>query len=210
MIVLYILLLPYYVLSYFILKPLARFILRNEIKYDKELLEQTRQLKSRLHGENEQLKEDVIEFNRRLDRIKYIITQNKDKTCEISLTEKGEIVVITYDRNNVFDYIKIFGENSNHPYYDCQVALHTFGNDLKIVDFSSYRPGFGYGKTLLNFTFNKAKRSKFKRVYGDLSYMDKGGFNRLVPFYESFGFTCTLFEDTNQTIIGKIEMDLAE
>ncbi len=206
--VLHYLLIPYYILELFILKPLARFILRKELEFDKKHSDMIYEAKRNLHNVCERQKDEIKEFNRRFDRIKYIIKQNKDKTCELSLTERDEIIMIAFDKNDIFDYIKVYGENGDHPHYDCQISLQTFGHNLKIHDFTSRRAGYGYGKTLLEFTINEAKRNNIQKVYGDLSYEDRAGFDRLIPFYKSFGFECELFENTNRMKVGGISMDL--
>lgn len=206
--VLHFLLLPYYLISYLILKPLARLILKDEIKYDQDLLDSVREVGRDLRKVNEQILEDNISLNKRLNRIKDVVKKNENKTREISLTEKDEIVIITYDKKKVFDFIDIFGEYGENPTYDSRIALQTFGDNIKIKDFTSQRLGFGYGRSLLNFTIIKAKESSFKSIYGDLSPEDQARFSWLIPFYESQGFICTLFENSKQFMLGKIEMNL--
>ncbi|WP_156308919.1 hypothetical protein [Sphingobacterium endophyticum] len=97
-----IILIPYHLLVHFILKPLSRLILKNEISYYNNRLKKVLEFKDELHKVCEQQKVQINELKRRINRIKYIINQNQNKTFEISLTEQEEIFIIAFDKKNVF------------------------------------------------------------------------------------------------------------
>ena len=206
------LLLPVSLLIYgiktYILEPIARLVLHKEIKEENAKRESSYKEARRLNEKLEKTMEENKGLRKRLGRIVEIVKNNPQKKLEIALSEKEEIVIFAHRPDKIFDTIHLFGEKGDHPFHDCKIDFHTRGNDLKIADFGSYKPGHGYGRALLNYTIKKAREKNYHRIEGDLSPVDAGNFNWLIPFYTSMGFTCRLFKEHPTGMDGIISMTL--
>ncbi|MDX3916510.1 MULTISPECIES: GNAT family N-acetyltransferase [Olivibacter] len=205
-----IILLPLHIMNEFFLKRVARFILKEELNDEKNKLHESYKMRTELREEIAELSNENKLLNNRLLRIKYIIENNKSEKRELLLTKKGEIVSVIYRKEEMFDTIYLLGENSDNSFYDSKIDFQKFGNDLKIVDFVSKERNRGYGRALIEFALAEAREADIKKIYGDLSPQDSDRFEWLIPFYESLGFQCQLFNDKTKRMDGLISMELTE
>ncbi|MDY3529702.1 GNAT family N-acetyltransferase [Riemerella anatipestifer] len=201
--VFYILLLPLILFKSGVLKPIMRWFLREELNDLRKELNSCQNRNRELRREVEILTEEKSNLNNRIGRLKTIVRKktNDHYRNEITLTKNDELVVITYNENDIFDTIYLNGEMGDHPSWDCKIELINqtdFIKKVKIADFLSNKKGDGYGRTLLNFLIKEAKKRGIKKMYGDLAYTDRADFDKLIPFYESVGFTCRLFKKTEK------------
>lgn len=205
-----IILLPLRLINEFLLKRVARFILKEELNDEKNKLHESYKKRTELREEIAELSKQNELLNNRLLRVKYIIENNKGKRCELLLTKKGEIVSVIYRKKEMFDTIYLLGENSDNSFCDCKIDFKKFGDDLKIVDFVSKERNRGYGRVLIEFALAEAREAGVKKIYGDLSREDSDRFEWLIPFYESLGFQCQLFNDKTKRMDGLISMELTD
>jgi len=192
------------------LVPLARVILKFEIKRDEELLNSAYKKGRELRRQNEIYEDEIKSLNYRLNRIKSILKENKNFKYEIALTKNEEIVFISYKEKEVFDSIYLHAENGENQFWDSQMMFKNWGEELRIEDFLT-RNGLqnkGYGRALMEFVIKKAKELGIKNISGNLSHVDKDNFPWLLPFYESFGFSCTFDIEPRGAIIGKAYLSL--
>lgn len=208
-----IILLPFKLLL-LILEVISRFILKNEIN---EKGEKNAELFSVLHKkndlykkENEKITTENIVLLARFSRFKEILEDSPNNTFELRTTKNNELVIISYSKYNVFDTIRLFGENGDNKYWDSKVEFTKRGAEIHIEDFQSKIEGKGYGRVLMDFTIKKALEINMSSITGKLSNVDSKSFNWLIPFYESFGFECTLYEPDEKIIVGKIELNLSK
>ncbi|MBP2615821.1 GNAT family N-acetyltransferase [Chryseobacterium jejuense] len=192
-----------------IIKSIARRILKNEFEDDQKFLEISDHKRTELYKENEILIERNKQLSKRLERLKYIIEKDNNSKTEVSLTKNGEIVLITYSQINIFDKICLSGENGDGKSWDCVMSFKNYGSEIKIADFVTKNDSEnkGYGRALMNFVIAEAKRKNIKCITGDLSSVDSDSYEWLIPFYESFGFDCILFND-DKKIRGSIRLML--
>ncbi|MBT0551904.1 GNAT family N-acetyltransferase [Riemerella anatipestifer] len=215
-IVFHLLLFPFILFKVEVLKPIMRWFLRKELNSLREELHGYQNRNRELRRQVEILTEEKSDLNNRIGRLKTIVRKktNDHYRNEITLTKNDELVVITYNENDIFDTIYLNGEMGDHPSWDCKIELINqtdFIKKVKIADFLSNKKGDGYGRTLLNFLIKEAKKRGIKKIYGDLAYTDRADFDKLIPFYESVGFTCRLFkegEERYNKMEGKISMIL--
>ncbi|WP_409415721.1 hypothetical protein [Flavobacterium sp. PS2] len=197
-----------------ILKAISRFILKNErnkeSKKNEEKFSGLYKELNTLKKEKENLSTENNSLTARLSRFKEILEDSPNNTFELTTTKKKELVIISYSNQNLFDTIRLFGENGNDKYGDCKIEFTKRGEEIHIEGFQSKieGKGKGYGRVLMNFTIKKALEKNFKSITGKLSDVDSKSFNWLIPFYESFGFKCTLYEPDEKIIVGKIELNL--
>lgn len=147
----------------------------------------------------------ILEKNR--GRILSLLERNAFYTKEM-FNNNNEILIVYYNSNDIFDSIYLLGENGNHPTNDSRINLRLHGNNLKIDDFISNTKNKGYGRFLLKFLIGKAENYNLEEIYGDLSPTERSDFIWLIPFYESLGFTCTLFNDPTKKMDGEIRLKL--
>lgn len=198
--VVYILSLPLILFEMEVLKPIMRWFLRKELNDLRKELNSYQNRNCQLRTQIENLIEEKSNLNNRIERLKMIVRKKtKDyHRNEITLTKNDELVVITYNEDNIFTTIYLDGEMGEEPSWDCKIELSNQTNSfgaVKIDDFLSSKKGNGYGRTLLNFLIKEAKKKEIKKIYGDLAYEDRANFDKLIPFYESIGFTCRLFKE---------------
>lgn len=206
-----ILLFPFRLL-FLLLKTISRFILKNEINDERQ---KNAKIFSALHEklnvfkkENEKISTENIKFEARFSRFKEIVENSINDTFELAITRKNEFVIISYTNCNIFDSIKLFGENGKNKFWDSKIEFIKRGEEIHIADFQSKIEGKGYGRVLMDFTIKKALEKKFTSITGKLSSVDSKNFNFLIPFYKSFGFDCTLYKVDEKMIVGKIELNL--
>lgn len=200
--------LPMRVIYFLCIKPIFRYLVQEEIKYEKDryddLLKKYRE-KSKEYNDNSKI---IERLSKKLIRLESIFEYYKDWKFEISYTNKAEIVFLFSYNQNKLDSFYLCGINGSHHSNDCRIYLINYLDDMKIVDIISNTTNRGYARTLLEFTIKKAKELGVKKIYGDLSSVDSDSFDWLIPFYESLGFECTLFNDKGARMDGKIEMTL--
>lgn len=191
-----------------ILKIISRFILKKDIKEEQkrnaEICSVLTEKLNHLKKENDFLVNKNIKFN----RLKEIINDNKNDIFELTTTKNNELVIISYSKLNTFNEIKLYGENGNNKYGDSIMRFTKRGNTIHIQDFESFIKEKGYGRVLMTFTINKAFEENFSNITGNLADIDSESINWLISFYESFGFECIRYEESNNSIIGKIELTL--
>ncbi len=212
----HLLLFPFILFKVEVLKPIMRWFLRKELNSLREELHGYQNRNRQLRREVENLIEEKSNLNNRIERLKIIVRKktNDHHRNEITLTKNDELVVITYNEKNIFTTIYLDGEMGDHPFWDCKIELRNQtdpSEGIKIDDFLSNKEGNGYGRTLLNFLIKEAKKRGIKKIYGDLASVDKDSFDKLIPFYESVGFTCRLFKKGKERynkMEGKISMIL--
>lgn len=188
-------------------KKIARMILKSEFESKQKFLEISQNKRSELYKNNEILIEENKLLSKRLERMKYILERNENSTTEAALTKHGEIVFMTYSQKNLFDSIYLSGENGDDKFWDSVMHFRDYGNEIKIVDFLTRNDSEnrGYGRVLMNFVIAEARKKGIKCITGDLSSVDADNFDWLIPFYESFGFDCKLFND-DKIIRGNIRL----
>lgn len=201
-------LLPLHLIKGFVLKPIARSILRGENLVEKHKLQDCyrenadlRLAAAKLSGQNQVL-------DKRLRRIKYMVEKSESHRGELLLTKYGEIVSIIYGTEKLAGNIRLLGENGNGEFFDSEMYLQKSENELKITDFKSQEKRKGYGRSLIKFVIAEAGRLGVERIYGDLSSQDEANFEWLIPFYESLGFRCIMFKESKPPIIGSMFMEL--
>lgn len=215
---------PVRLICIFIIKPIAQFVLKDELlilKKDKDDLIEKNKIMEEESFENflqiESYKKQLVRFNT-------IYNKLKDNIHEITFTKKNEMVIISYARNveNHFDIYKLYGFNGvnivDRPDSIIYLAFSFDKDTLKIQDFMSNEKQRGYGRVLLNFIIERVKENNIikekanektiKLIYGDLSSTDEFEFEWLLPFYKSLGFEIFLFEDKSEQMLGKIKLDL--
>jgi hypothetical protein len=121
--ILFILLLPFQLFLDFIIRPFAKLLLKRELEYERERRISAYKIIKELRKEIKSLSDERNSLKARLDRLFYIIKENKTKTRELHLTAKGELVVIAYDANNIFTSLSLMGENGKSPHFDCKIDL---------------------------------------------------------------------------------------
>ncbi len=190
------------------LKRMSQFILKKEIKEEKDFFSVLDKKIDVLEKE----KENILTINNtlieRFNRFKEIIKDDRNKIYELAITSNNELVVISYSKKEIFDTIKLFGESGNNKDWDSFMSFYKMGKTIKICDFQSKIRGKGYGRVLMDFIIKKSREENITYITGDLSDVDSESFNWLIPFYESFGFQCTLYEPNKNVIVGKIELKL--
>lgn len=203
-----ILLLPFNLLL-IILRYFAYRINKNDFEKEKKKLESSyesnRILKKKIEIILKQNK--LMEDNR--NRILNLLKRTTAYTREI-FVGNNEILIIYYCSENIFDIIYLLGEKGSHPTNDSRInlSLSLSKKILKIDDFISNSANKGYGRFLMKYLIEKAKENKIEEIYGDLVPEDSPKFNWLIPFYESLGFTCTLFNDLKENMHGEIRLKL--
>lgn len=191
------------------IKWVARRILKNEFESERKFLEISQNKGSELYKKNEILIEENKFLSKRLERLKYILEKNENSMTEATLTKHGEIVFMNYSQKNIFDSIYLSGENGDDKFWDSVMHFRDYGNEIKIVDFLTKNDSEnkGYGRVLMNFVIAEARKKDIKCITGDLSSVDADNFHWLIPFYESFGFECKLFNE-DKIIRGNIRLML--
>lgn len=186
---------------------IARMILKSEFKSREKFLEISQNKRNELYKKNEILMEENKLLTKRLERLKYILERNESAMTEAALTKHGEIVFMTYSQKNIFDSIYLSGENGDDKFWDSVMHFSDYGNEIKIEDFRTKNDSEnkGYGRVLMNFVIAEARKKDIKYITGDLSSVDADHFDWLIPFYESFGFDCKLFNN-DKKIRGNIKL----
>jgi hypothetical protein len=191
-----------------ILKIISRFILKNDIKEEQkrnaEICSVLTEKLNHLKKENDFFLNQNIKFN----RFREIINNNKNDFFELTTTKNNELVIISYSKLNTFNEIKLFGENGNYKFGDSIMKFTKIGDTIHIQDFESFIKEKGYGRVLMTFSVKKAFEENFSNITGNLAAVDSDSFKWLIPFYESFGFECIQYEESNNSIMGKIELTL--
>ena len=95
--------------------------------------------------------------------------------------------------------------HTNGKWFDCDIGVSWYGDSLKIKDVNARTERRGYARILLTYIIQIARQKGIKRIYGELSCVDKHQFDWLIPFYESLGFKTTLYKEPKGCIVGKIE-----
>ncbi|KFF15175.1 GNAT family N-acetyltransferase [Flavobacterium hydatis] len=207
------LLLPFRLLFFILeemLKRMSRFILKNEIKEERDSFSALHKKYDMLKNEKENIVTENNALIARFNRFREIIKDDRNKTYELLITKNNEFTVIKYSKKKIFDTIRLLGESGNSKKCDSSMSFKKMGEVLKICDFQSEisEKGKGYGRVLMDFVIKKALEENIAYITGDLSNVDFESFNWLIPFYESFGFKCTLHQPDGKIIVGKIELNL--
>ncbi len=200
--------LPFLLIYSFIIKPIAFRILKKDFEEKEQKIKQLYKEKRNLVQENDNLKKEIEKEQHKIKRIKSIIKHYNNFENQVLLSDNNELIFIFYvKKDSLNDWIYLCGENGTHYTNDSRIALTCYGNRLKINDFISNSNKRGYGRFLLKHIIKTAKDSGVKEVFGDLSPTDKHEFDWLIPFYESLGFKCELFENNLRGgMEGKISM----
>lgn len=203
-----ILLLPFNLL-HVILKYFAYRINRNDLEKEKKKLESSYKTNRTLKDKFDILLKQNKDMEDNRNRILNLLKRTTVYTREIFISN-NEILIIYYCSENIFDIIYLLGENGNDPTNDSRInlSLNLSKKILKIDDFISNSANKGYGRFLMKYLIEKAKENKIEEIYGDLAPEDSPKFNWLIPFYESLGFTCTLFNDLKENMHGEIRLKL--
>ncbi|EHO13840.1 GNAT family N-acetyltransferase [Myroides odoratimimus] len=191
----------------FFLKKLARYILRYELNNSNKTREILSNRNQTLSNQNRDFTDDLKRSQKNKKRLLKIINEKKDKSCDLAITSKDEIVYI-FTSGTYFISLQLYGTDSNHAWSDSEIlySIHGFKEDIvKIDSLDSNTKRKGYARTLMIYFIEKMKEQKVTEIYGDLSPVDKNSFDWLIPFYESLGFTCTLPTDNK---FGKLRMYL--
>ena len=191
-------------LPFFILEKISRFILKNEIKEEKEKNIELRKDLDVLKKEKENIFTENNTLTASFNRFKEIIKANKNNTLELTTTKNNKLVIISYSKKKVFDRIELFSESENNGDWDSFISFSDRGKEIHIEDFQSKTKGKGFGGVLMDFTIKKALEENITSVTGDLSNQDSKNFDWLIPFYQSFGFECVLYKDVGKMIISEI------
>ncbi len=196
--------------DYYIVSPLARLILKSEIIREKKLLNNSYERNRELNSLKEVQEKNIKKLSYRLDRMKGFLLDNKKLRSEVFLTRNEEIVFISYNIENIFDNIYLHGENGENNFWDSQMAFNKWGDELSVENFQTRNDlqNNGYGRVLLEFAIKKAKELGVKHISGKLSDRDKENFSWLLPFYESFGFKCIIYDEPKGPILGHANLSL--
>ena len=191
----------------FILKYFAYKINKKDFEKEKTKLELSYESNRIFRAELDVIikQSKILEKNR--GRILSILERNAFYTKEI-FNNNNEILIVYYNSNDIFDSIYLLGESGSHPTNDSRINLSLYGKNLKIDDLISNTKNKGYGRFLMKFLIEKAKDYNLEEIYGDLSPTDSSDFIWLIPFYESLGFTCTLFNNPTKKMDGEIRLKL--
>lgn len=194
------------------LKKMSRFILKNEIKQKQDSLSVLNKKFDLLKKEKENIFTENNALITRFNRFREIIKNDRNKTYELAITKKNELVVISYSKKEIFDTIELFGESGNNKDCDSEIEFTKRGKEIHITGFMSKIKGKGYGRVLMDFVIKNGLEQKYTSITGELSSSYSNNFNLLIPFYQSFGFNCILYKDVEKTsigeIVGKIELNL--
>ena len=203
-----IVLLPLYLVKAHLIVPIGKWALKNKLNQNNEKLQGTYSENRDLHEKYKVLKLEHDEFVKKIERIRSFAKRNKGNDIEISLTANDEIVVLAIDEREIISSIELCGENVYYKNYDAEINFIFYENKVKIVDFRSFTRGRGYGRVLMHSAIQYFRRSECTEIFGDLSKEDEANFNWLIPFYQSFGFSCEFFEKEDSMILGRISMTL--
>ncbi len=200
--------LPMRVIYFFCIKPIFIYLVRKEIKYERD------RYKNLLETYKEKCKEyddncgKTERLTKKINRLESVFEYHKNLNIEVSYTKKQELVFIFFSNLQEFNVFYLCGINGSHQSNDCRISLSNGLGYLKINDIISNTTNRGYARTLLEFTIKMAKEFGVKRILGDLSSVDSEKFDWLIPFYESIGFKTRLFDDRTSKMDGEIEMTL--
>lgn len=82
--------------------------------------------------------------------------------------------------------------------------IHNTKN-IKICDIQMEDNNIGNGSIAMNYFIKVSRQMGFDRIIGDISNVDKDHWDRLVHYYEKFGFKVTFNKEYTW---GEIELDL--
>lgn len=211
MILIHILKFPFICFTVFILEPLAKLILKEDLKRLNDTKNKLYTEIRVLNEQNEEYSNELDLINERHKRLAKLIQEKELINCDLSLTDKNEIVFISKSETSGTT-LKLYGTESIHHYRDSHIFYSSIYDNskkvIKIHDLISDTIKKGYGRALMTHFIEKMKNEGINVVWGDLSPVDKESFNWLIPFYESLGFTCTLFDQPSGKMLGRVEMVL--
>lgn len=187
---------------------MGKWALKNELNQNNERLQLTYSENRDLCEKYKVLKLEHEEFVKKVGRIRSFAKRNKGNDIVTSLTVNDEIVVLAIDEREIISSIELCGENVYYKNYGAEINFEFYENKVKVVDFRSFNRGRGYGRVLMHSAIQYFRRSKCTEIFGNLSKEDAANFNWLIPFYQSFDFTCEFFEKEDTMILGKISMTL--
>ncbi len=194
----------------FVIKRIAYRINKEEFELKKKMLDSSYKTNRQIRAQLDAVTQQNENYKKNKNKIIDLLERDNFYTREI-FSRNDEILIVYYNSNDIFDSIYLlgeYGEYGDHPTNDSRINLSLHGNNLKIDDFISNTKNKGYGRFLLKFLIEKAKNNNLEEIYGDLSPEDSSNFIWLIPFYESLGFTCTLFNDPAQKMNGEIRLKL--
>ena len=205
------LLTPLHIVYTYTIKRIFIYFSRDVISFHESLHTQNLEENKKLRDKNDKLSE-------KLNRLKKILSSNQNTPFEASKTKYGETVLIKEaEKMETYVLYGMNGKNKHRTSPDCHISLRRhfdFSQDqsekIYLIDIRANTKRQGYARALLNFIIDKAKKSGAQEIYGNLSLVDKGKIAWLVPFYESLGFQCTLYEEATGSYIGKISAVLIE
>lgn len=209
MLILHFLKLPFICLNIYVFYPLAKLILKEDLKRlndtQNRLYADIRQLKK----QNKEYAEKLTLISDRKKRLTKLVQEDKLKNCDVSLTEKNEIVFITKAQTSGTT-LNLYGSDSTYHYRDSHIFYSNIFDEakkvVKIHDLISDTIKKGYAKALMIQFIKNMKNEGVNVIKGDLSPVDQDSFSWLIPFYESLGFRCTLFTPDPTKMLGEIEM----
>ncbi len=201
---------PFSFIYHFVLKSLAKYILRAELT---QLYDSKNKVYLMLREANNSNKEHLKRFKlleKRQQRLVSQIENGEGRNWDLTLTDSKEIALI-YSMESLGTYLILIGSESDYFRKDCSICYSFMSVEpsiVKVTDFTSNTKRKGYGKALMLYFIQKMRKEGVVEVWGDLAHTDEDSFYWLIPFYESLGFTCTLFDDQTSGMRGKITMFL--
>ncbi|WP_212898089.1 hypothetical protein [Capnocytophaga cynodegmi] len=196
---------PFEVCYCLILKPLAFKILEKEMYSERNRTIEAYKKNGNLLKNIQYLEEEIKKTHSKMNRIKCFIRRYTEYDKEVFLSENDELIFIFKSKEDCYNsWVYLCAENGTHQTNDSRIAISLYNNKIKINDFISNTNQRGYGRIFLNYLVNESFKKGIERIYGDLSPVDEEKFGWLIPFYESVGFNCILFNNDSKKMRGEI------
>lgn len=200
---------PFLFLYFFIIQPSLKYILRADYKRFEKQNKELRESIYSYRRENKSLASKVEQLEKEKKLLSLLTDKYNNTTLAVSKTRYNEVVFISEYVSSYLTTLTIHSLDNEFVKNDCVIHYSIRGNNrIHIIDFQASSLRRGYGRVLLNYFLLKVKNENNKNspieVRGDLSPVDKDSFSWLIPFYESVGFTCVLFDNPNGRMLGKV------
>ncbi|MDM1396560.1 GNAT family N-acetyltransferase [Myroides odoratimimus] len=200
---------PFICLNIYVFYPLAKLILKEDLKRLNDTQNRLYADITELKKQNKEYAEELTLISNQKKRFTKFVQEDKLKNCDVSLTENYEIVFISKSQTSGTT-LNLYGSDSTYHYRDSHIFYSNIFDEakkvVKIHDLISYTIKKGYAKALMIQFIKNMKNEGVNVIKGDLSPVDQDSFSWLIPFYESLGFTCTLFTPDPTKMLGEIEM----
>jgi GNAT superfamily N-acetyltransferase len=166
-----------------------------------------------LKDENGRLQDQIERLEKSLKLIVEPFKSDELIVAKVITDKQGNHVVITVTEEfeGFLDFINVTAYDVSPQGRQSVAWLHAkkYRGYLNITDFQSIRENVGIGsavlKTLIQFVDYRNKISKetevniifknpfmYENIYGDLSSVDNGHFDKLIPFYKKHGFEISM------------------